>query len=66
MEKKGSGWVWVLIALLFLGLLGSMMGDSDYEKAGKSYGSWVSTDPKTWTTTQKNFYNNFNKWKNNR
>lgn len=66
MEKKGNGCLLVIIVIALLGLIGSCCNlESDYEKAGKSFGTWVNSDPNNWTDTQKNYFNNFMDWSNN-
>ncbi len=63
MKKRGSGWLLVIMIVMLLALLGSCDAfDSDYEKAGKEFGSWINTDPNKWTDTQKDYFNNFMDW----
>ena len=58
---KGKG-IWaIIIILLLLGLLGSC-SDSEYETAGKTFGSWVNSDPNTWSDTEKQYFNDFMAW----
>lgn len=56
----------VIIAGIILGLLligaDSAGGGSDYEKAGKEFGTWMQKDPSTWTDTQKDYFNDFWEW----
>ena len=52
----------VIIIVILLALLGSCAPDSEYEKAGKEFGSWINTDPNKWTDTQKTYFNNFMDW----
>ena len=42
-------------------LIGLLSGcwESEYEKAGKDFGSWVNKDPNKWTDTQKDYFNDF-------
>ena len=61
MSKKGIIYG-VAAVLVFFGLLGSCMGDSEYERAGKEFGTWSKKSPSTWTDTQKKYYNNFSDW----
>lgn len=61
MDKK-TVIVSVFVVVLFFGLLGSCTEDSEYEKAGKEFGSWVNSDPNEWTDTQKEYFNNFMDW----
>lgn len=65
MEKKGAGFISVIAVIVLLGLLGSCAGDTEYERAGKEFGSWVNTDPSGWTDTQKNYFNDFMEWSDN-
>lgn len=51
----------VTLSILMVGLLSSCM-ESEYERAGKEFGSWVNTDPNKWTKTQKDYFNNFMDW----
>lgn len=60
MNKKGL--ILTVAVVLFLGLLGSCGSDSEYEKAGKEFGTWVNTDPNGWTDTQKDYFNDFMDW----
>lgn len=62
MERKGSGWLVAIIIICLLGLLGSCMPDSEYETAGKTFGTWIKTDPRKWTDTQTDYFNNFMDW----
>ena len=52
----------IICFLLFLGLLGSCGEDSEYEKAGKTFGSWINSDPNTWSDTEKQYFNDFMSW----
>lgn len=61
MDKKGIIGT-IVVVLLFFALLGSCAGDSEYERAGKEFGSWVNTDPNGWTDTQKDYFNDFMDW----
>lgn len=61
MDKKAIMGMVVVLVILF-GLLGSCAGESDYEKAGNSFGDWVNTDPNRWTDTQKDYFDNFMDW----
>ena len=60
--NKLSGIITVAAILLFISLIGGCMGDSEYERAGKEFGTWVNTDPNGWTDTQKNYFNDFMDW----
>ncbi len=58
---KGKG-IWaIIIILLLLGLLGSG-SDSEYETAGKTFGSWVNSNPNSWSDTEKQYFNDFMDW----
>lgn len=52
----------IACVLLLFGLIGSCSEDSEYERAGKEFGTWVNTDPRGWTDTQKNYFNDFMEW----
>lgn len=61
MEK--TGWLAVIVIIILFGLFGKIStGDSEYETAGKTFSTWVNTDPNKWTNTQKNYFNNFMDW----
>ena len=61
MDKKAILGVIVVFAIIAI-LFGSCAEDSEYEKAGKEFGSWVNTDPNGWSDTQKDYFNNFMDW----
>ena len=61
MNKKGIVIAIIVIVFLLI-LLGSCAGDSEYEQAGKEFGSWINKDPKSWSDTQKDYFNNFMDW----
>jgi|GEM_PF-1442616 len=53
----------VVVIIVVLGLAHACsLGDTEYEKAGKEFGSWANTDPNKWTDTQKDYFNNFTDW----
>lgn len=52
----------VMIIILLLALIGSCSEESEYEKAGKNFGTWARRDPKTWSDTEKEYFNNFMDW----
>lgn len=55
--------VGVLLILIVISILfGSCVGDSEYEKAGKEFGSWVNKGPENWSDTEKEYFNNFMDW----
>ena len=62
MEGKGKIIIGIIIVVAILALIGSCSGDSEYEKAGKEFGSWVNKDPSSWSDTQKDYFNNFMDW----
>ena len=62
MEGKGKTIIGIIIVVAVLALFGSCSGESEYEKAGKEFGSWVNKDPSSWTDTQKDYFNNFMDW----
>lgn len=51
-----------IIIVVLLGLFGSCSEDSEYETAGKTFGSWVNSDPNTWSDTEKEYFNDFMNW----
>ena len=51
----------IFIALMAVVTLSGCI-ESDYERAGKEFGSWVNTDPNKWTDTQKTYFNDFMDW----
>lgn len=60
--KNKSAVIGVIIMVLVLSLLSGCVGDSEYETAGKTFGSWGKNNPSTWTDTQKSYFNNFMDW----
>ena len=50
-----------ILVIMLIGLLSGCM-ESEYEKEGKEFGSWVNTDPNKWTDTQKDYFNDFMDW----
>ena len=52
----------VLLVLLMTIAAFSGCGDSEYERAGKEFGSWVNKGPSKWTNTQKEYFNDFMDW----
>ncbi len=48
------------IALFLFALCGC--AESEYSKAGKDFDNWIKDDPKTWTDTEKRYYNDFMDW----
>ena len=59
---KKSSILLIAIFILFLALLGSCMEDSEYEKAGKNFDSWVNKGPENWSDTEKQYFNDFMDW----
>ena len=62
MEEKGKLIIGIIVAVAILALIGSCTADTEYEKAGKEFGSWVNKDPNSWSDTQKDYFNNFMDW----
>ena len=60
-----NGKVIAIIVVVLLLLIGSCGSESEYERAGKEFGSWVNTYPNGWTDTQKDYFNNFMEWSDN-
>lgn len=53
----------IIISIVILVLL--MIGggkESEYERAGKEFGTWTKKDPSTWTDTQRQYMDDFLKW----
>ena len=61
MDKKAL-FSTIAIIVFVAALLGSCMEDSEYERAGKEFGSWVNKNPSSWTDTQKDYFNDFMDW----
>ena len=62
MGDKGKVIVGVLIVIAILWLIGSCSEDSEYERAGKEFGSWVNEGPENWSDTEKQYFNDFMDW----
>ena len=63
MNEKGSKLLVFIVIIALLAMIGSCSAfDSDYEKAGKTFGTWINTDPNRWTDTQKDYFNDFMDW----
>lgn len=60
MSKKG--WIGIIAALVVFMTLLSGCFESEYEKAGKEFNTWIKKDPRSWTDTQKKYYNDFMDW----
>ena len=63
-KRTGSGCltgIIVLIVIIVLALIGSGM-ESDYERAGKEFETWIGEDPRTWTDTEKQYFEDFWEW----
>lgn len=61
MDKKAVILTIVVIVLIF-GLLGGCTEDSEYERAGKTFGSWVNKGPENWSKAEKEYFNDFMDW----
>lgn len=61
MDKKTIIWAIVIIILVF-GLLGSCTENTEYEKAGKEFGTWVNKGPENWSDAEKQYFNDFMEW----
>lgn len=48
----------ILIVLVAIG--GGI--ESDYERAGKEFETWVNEDPRTWSDTEKQYFEDFWEW----
>ena len=61
MGNKGQVIAIVIAIIVILGLIGSC-GESDYEKAGREFDSWSKEDPKSWSDSEKQYYEDFMDW----
>ena len=61
MDKKAILGVILVFAVLGV-LFGGCTEDSEYEKAGKEFGSWVNKGPENWSDTEKKYFNDFMEW----
>lgn len=63
-KNPGSGCltgIIVFIVIILLAVIGSGI-EGDYEKAGEEFETWISEDPRTWTDTEKQYFNDFWEW----
>lgn len=63
-QKMGSGFligIVTFLIILLLAIIGGSM-ESDYERAGKEFETWIGEDPSTWTDTEKQYFNDFWEW----
>lgn len=64
-NKKNRGCiVGIIIAIILFVLALSQVEESDYEKAGKEFETWINEDPSTWTDTERQYFNDFWEWTN--
>ena len=55
----------ITIVLVFIVWVAPMLSsDTEYEKAEKTFDSWVNTDPNTWTDAQTDYFNDVMNYKN--
>ena len=59
---KGKIIAGIVAIVVLVVLFAQCSEDSEYEKAGKTFGSWVNKDPKYWSDTEKEYFNNFMDW----
>lgn len=54
----------VIIVITILAVLQPIIfgTTTEYEKAGKEFGTWIKKDPSTWTETQREYYGNYADW----
>lgn len=69
-DKPGRGCltgiiVFVVLVLLLLLISSSGMLESDYERAGKEFETWINEDPRTWSDTERQYFEDFWEWSNN-
>lgn len=63
-QKPGIGCLTIIIILIvfvILAMIGSGI-ESDYEKAGNEFETWINEDPRTWTDTERQYFNDFWEW----
>lgn len=63
-KNPGSGCltgIIVFIVIILLAVIGSGI-EGDYEKTGEEFETWISEDPRTWTDTEKQYFNDFWEW----
>ncbi len=61
MDKKSIFGI-IIVGIIILGILGSCVGESEYEKAGDEFGTWIKEDPKSWSDTEKQYFNDLMDW----
>ena len=64
-ENKGKGHGWLIFIIIAIVLVLAMAGgteDSEYEKAGKEFETWMKEDPRTWSDTEKQYLDDLMKW----
>ena len=52
----------IIFAVILIALLCSGGTESEYEKAGEEFESWIGDDPRTWSDTEKQYFNDFWEW----
>lgn len=65
-KDPGSGCLTGIIVFIVIILLAVIDGgiESDYEKEGDEFETWIGEDPRTQTNTEKQYFNNFGEWSN--
>lgn len=62
-KKPGKGCLISIVILVLLVLSALFSGtENEYEKAGKEFSTWTKEDPRTWTDTEKQYFNDFWEW----
>lgn len=65
-EKPGIGCLMPIIVIVIIVVLVAIGGsiESDYERAGKEFETWINEDPRTWTDTERQYFEDFWDWAN--
>ena len=64
-NKSGSGCLTSIIIFIVILVLIAVVGggnESEYETAGKEFETWIGEDPRTWTDTEKQYFEDFWEW----
>lgn len=67
MEKKPNGCLIIIIIIAVLSFITALGGgsESEYEKAGKEFNTWINEDPNTWSDVEKEYLNDLMEWADN-
>ena len=63
-QRPGIGCLTIIIILIVFVILAMISGgtESEYEKAGNEFETWINEDPRTWTDTERQYFNDFWEW----